>query len=63
MLSFIPLFEQFDVPLVFYDQIGNGLSMHLPEKKGDEEFWTDDLFHAELTNLLRNWAWMNQAII
>ncbi|KAF4627314.1 hypothetical protein G7Y89_g10838 [Cudoniella acicularis] len=36
-------------PLIFYDQIGNGLSTHLPEKAGDEEFWTVDLFRASST--------------
>ncbi|KAI4601504.1 hypothetical protein KJ359_011633 [Pestalotiopsis sp. 9143b] len=39
-------------PLVFYDQIGNGRSTHLPEKSGDEEFWTIDLFVQELDNLI-----------
>jgi pimeloyl-ACP methyl ester carboxylesterase len=32
--------------------LGNGLSTHLPEKAGDESFWTDSLFHAELLNLV-----------
>jgi proline-specific peptidase len=41
-----------NVPLVFYDQIGNGLSTHLPEKNGDEEFWSVDLFKDELDNLI-----------
>ncbi|OTA69153.1 proline-specific peptidase [Hypoxylon sp. EC38] len=39
-------------PLVFYDQIGNGRSTHLPEKAGDESFWTIELFKSELDNLL-----------
>jgi proline-specific peptidase len=52
MLSCLPLYEKFGIPLVLYDQIGNGLSTHLPEKNGDEEFWTEELFHRELTNLL-----------
>jgi len=39
-------------PLVVYDQIGTGLSTHLPEKMGDTSFWTDDLFLDELHNLL-----------
>ncbi|KAK6206098.1 hypothetical protein LQW54_007933 [Pestalotiopsis sp. IQ-011] len=39
-------------PLVFYDQIGNGRSTHLPEKSGDEEFWTIELFVQELDNLI-----------
>lgn len=40
------------IPLVFYDQLGNGRSTHLPEKKGDEAFWTVDLFLDELENLI-----------
>lgn len=43
-----------DVPLVFYDQIGNGRSTHLPEKNGDESFWTVALFKDELSNLVRH---------
>ncbi|KAI0120316.1 proline-specific peptidase [Hypoxylon sp. NC0597] len=39
-------------PLVFYDQIGNGRSTHLPEKAGDEGFWTIELFKSELDNSL-----------
>lgn len=39
-------------PVIFYDQIGNGQSTHLPEKSGDESFWTVDLFVKELDNLL-----------
>lgn len=39
-------------PIIFYDQIGNGKSTHLPHKKGDEEFWTVELFKNELDNLL-----------
>ena len=41
-----------DIPIVLYDQIGCGLSTHLPEKRGDTAFWTIDLFIAELRNLL-----------
>ncbi|KUJ12524.1 proline-specific peptidase [Mollisia scopiformis] len=40
------------IPLIFYDQIGNGRSTHLPEKVGDEAFWTVDLFQNELDNLV-----------
>ncbi|KAL1762035.1 Alpha/Beta hydrolase protein, partial [Schizophyllum commune] len=41
-----------EVPIVFYDQVGTGLSTHIPEKKGDTTFWTIDLFIDELFNLL-----------
>jgi L-proline amide hydrolase len=36
--------------VVFYDQIGNGNSTHLPERGA--EFWTVELFVRELANLL-----------
>jgi L-proline amide hydrolase len=38
-------------PVVHYDQLGNGGSTHLPGAAS--EFWTVDLFLAELANLLR----------
>lgn len=37
-------------PVVLYDQIGNGRSTHLRDKGPD--FWTVDLFIAELENLI-----------
>ena len=42
------------IPLVLYDQLGNGLSTHLPEKMGDVGFWTEGLFLDELDNLLKH---------
>ncbi|KAI0875763.1 Alpha/Beta hydrolase protein [Hypoxylon argillaceum] len=42
------------MPLIFYDQIGNGRSTHLPDKAGDEAFWSPNLFIDELQNLLRH---------
>jgi L-proline amide hydrolase len=40
--------------VVHYDQIGNGRSTHLPEAAA--EFWTPELFLAELDNLLAELA-------
>ncbi|WP_373454665.1 proline iminopeptidase-family hydrolase [Rhodococcus sp. 14-2470-1a] len=37
-------------PVVHYDQLGNGGSTHLPERGA--EFWTVELFEAELDNLV-----------
>src|ERR1700743_3776926 len=37
-------------PVVHYDQIGNGRSTHLPDAPPD--YWTPELFVAELDNLL-----------
>ncbi|PWY92272.1 proline-specific peptidase [Aspergillus heteromorphus CBS 117.55] len=42
--------------VILYDQIGNGLSTHYPEKRGDPGFWSVDLFIAELENLLRHFG-------
>ncbi|KAG1781048.1 Alpha/Beta hydrolase protein [Suillus placidus] len=44
----------FDVPVILYDQLGNGRSTHLPEKNGDVDFWTVQLFVDELHNLLNH---------
>jgi L-proline amide hydrolase len=40
--------------VVFYDQIGNGHSTHLPERMGDGDFWTPELFVRELVNLVEH---------
>ena len=40
------------IPVIFYDQLGCGKSTHLPEKAGDGDFWTEQLFLDELDNLL-----------
>ncbi len=37
-------------PVVFYDQVGNGRSTHLPDQGAD--FWTVELFARELHNLV-----------
>lgn len=52
LTSLIDLYHKYDIPLVFYDQIGCGRSTHLPEKKGDTSFWTFDLYKLELSNLV-----------
>lgn len=49
LLGLAVLAEQ-GVPVVHYDQIGNGGSTHSPNAPAD--FWTVDLFLAELDNLL-----------
>lgn len=38
------------IPVIFYDQLGSGMSSNLPNKT--KEFWTPELFMAELDNLL-----------
>ena len=41
-----------DTPVVFYDQFGAGRSTLLPERMGDTDFWTEDLFVKEFFNVL-----------
>ncbi|KAK7677081.1 hypothetical protein QCA50_019979 [Cerrena zonata] len=50
------LYKLHDIPVILYDQIGNGNSTHLPEKRGDADFWTVQLFINELDNLLKHLA-------
>jgi len=38
--------------VIFYDQLGNGRSTHLPDRGAD--FWTVDLFQAQLDSLLEH---------
>lgn len=38
------------MPVILYDQIGNGKSTHLREKP--DSFWSIDLFVSELSNLI-----------
>ena len=54
LLSLKALSTQYGIPVVFYDQLGNGNSTHLREKRLDTSFWTPDLFMAELENLLEH---------
>ena len=53
MLAFTDLWTTYAIPVLFYDQIGNGRSTHLPEKNGDTDFWVPELFRRELENLIR----------
>ena len=39
-------------PVVFYDQLGCGRSTRLRDRRGDTDFWTEELFRLELDNLL-----------
>jgi L-proline amide hydrolase len=41
--------------VVFYDQVGNGRSQHLPDAPA--EFWTVDLFRRELRALVDHLGW------
>ena len=52
LLPLADLVTKHSTPVIFYDQIGNGRSTHLPETKGDESFWREPLFIRELDNLI-----------
>lgn len=48
----IDLWTRHGIPVILYDQLGCGASTLLPEKRGDESFWTVDLFRREIGNLV-----------
>lgn len=49
-LGSLAAFAELGMPVVHYDQLGNGGSTHLSDRPAD--FWTVELFLAELDNLL-----------
>ncbi|KAL7940431.1 proline-specific peptidase [Trichoderma barbatum] len=51
--TFACLTADHGIPVILYDQIGCGNSTLLPETTGDINFWTVDIFMAELDNLLK----------
>lgn len=53
LLNLSLLASRHGIPVIFYDQLGNGLSTHLREKRLDDKFWTPELLLAELRNLLK----------
>lgn len=50
MQSHAEIFTTYNIPVVFYDQLGTGKSTHITDKGAD--FWTPELFIDELNNLL-----------
>lgn len=52
LLALSDLATTHSIPVVLYDQLGNGRSTHLPDKMGDEAFWTEELFITQLKALL-----------
>jgi proline-specific peptidase len=56
LLSLTDLHTKFRIPVLFYDQLGCGRSTHLPEKAGDESFWTVELFIHELNTVLSHFS-------
>ncbi|KAI0781634.1 proline-specific peptidase [Irpex lacteus] len=48
---------KYGIPIIQYDQVGCKRSTHLQEKKGaGKEFWNEDIFIAELHNLVRHFG-------
>lgn len=54
VLPFRELHTRFNIPVIFYDQIGIGESSH--PKDVPKEFWTVDLFMDELDNVLEHFG-------
>ncbi|KAF5371999.1 hypothetical protein D9615_008130 [Tricholomella constricta] len=54
LLPHSDLATSFNVPVIFYDQIGNARSSHLKDKP--QTFWNIDLFVAELHNLINHFS-------
>lgn len=52
LLPLVDLYEQYGIPLVFYDPVGNGKSSSLSQKAEDVSFWTPELFENELRNVV-----------
>jgi proline-specific peptidase len=52
LLPFTDLYKNHNKTIIFYDQVGCGNSTRLPEKNGDTDFWTVDLFMHELDTLV-----------
>jgi pimeloyl-ACP methyl ester carboxylesterase len=50
LLPHSDLTSKYEIPIILYDQLGNGRSTHLKDKA--PEFWTIGLFIAELENVI-----------
>lgn len=52
LLNISYLTKNFSIPVIFYDQIGCGLSTHLPETASTPEIWNEEIFFAQLNQLI-----------
>ena len=52
MLPIALILQDYGIPVIMYDQIGCGESTRFKDRKGDEGFWTPELFVAELENVI-----------
>ena len=62
LLPLADLATLYNIPVILYDQIGNGRSTHLRDKNGDNSFWTPALFRAELDDLIAKLGLSNRPI-
>ena len=53
MLPLQDIATLYGTPVIMYDQLGCGNSTHFPDKMGNGDFWTVQLFLDELDNLLQ----------
>ncbi|KAL5325014.1 hypothetical protein ACEPPN_006136 [Leptodophora sp. 'Broadleaf-Isolate-01'] len=56
LLNFSILTHTKSIPVIFYDQIGSGLSTHLPETASTPELWNEEIFFEQLRQLLSHLA-------
>ncbi|KAI0787534.1 Alpha/Beta hydrolase protein [Fomes fomentarius] len=54
LLPLTDLADVHGIPIIFYDQLGNGRSTHLREKNDDTAFWTEELFMDQLNGVLEH---------
>ena len=52
MLPTSLVYQDCGIPVIMYDQIGCGESTRFRDRKGDDTFWTPELFVAELENVI-----------
>jgi proline-specific peptidase len=52
LLNHSILTNTYSIPVIFYDQIGSGLSTRLPETASTPELWTEEIFFEQLRQLL-----------
>ncbi|KAK7047238.1 hypothetical protein VNI00_006904 [Paramarasmius palmivorus] len=50
----LQLFAAYRIPVILYDQLGNGRSTHLPDKPAS--FWTVDVFMDQLDSVLTHFG-------
>ena len=50
------VYTDYAIPVIMYDQVGCGASTAFPDRKGDAEFWTPELFMAELENVISHFG-------